>query len=52
MFNHIDLLIILLGPVMAYLAAALIFSLVESKRNSQAVPVNSSTLHYHDGQKQ
>ncbi len=51
MFNHIDLLILLLAPVMAYLAAALIFSVVESKKNNHAVPVNSSSLHYHDGHK-
>lgn len=51
MFNHIDLLILLLAPVMAYLAAALIFSLVESKKNSHAVPANAPTLHYHDGHK-
>ncbi|MFA3792815.1 hypothetical protein AB6T38_17035 [Aliiglaciecola sp. SL4] len=49
MFNHIHLLTLLLAPVMAYLAAALVFSLVESKKNSHAVPVNGSNLQYHDG---
>lgn len=50
MFSHIHLLVLLLTPVLAYLAAALIFSMVENKRNGHAVPVNTGTLHYHDGQ--
>lgn len=50
MFNHIHLLTILLAPVVAYLSAALIFSLIESRKNSHAAPVNSTVLHYHDGQ--
>lgn len=49
MFSHIDLLTLLLAPVMAYLAAALIFSAIESKKNSQTVSANSATMHYHDG---
>ncbi|WP_193362866.1 protease-associated domain-containing protein [Aliiglaciecola lipolytica] len=49
MLNHIDLLTLLLAPVMAYLVAALVFSLVERRKNGHAVPVNASNLQYHDG---
>ena len=49
MINHIHLLTLLFAPVMAYLAAALIFSLVESRKSSHEVPVNQNKLHYHDG---
>ncbi|WJG09917.1 hypothetical protein [Aliiglaciecola sp. LCG003] len=48
MINHIHLLTLLFAPVMAYLAAALIFSLIES-RSSHEVPVNAKKIHYHDG---
>lgn len=41
MFNHIYLLALLLAPVMAYLAAALIFSLVENRKSSHDAPVNA-----------
>ena len=42
MFNHIYLLALLLAPVMAYLAAALIFGLVENRTSGHEAPVNSS----------
>jgi Tfp pilus assembly protein FimT len=51
MYNHIHLLTLLLAPVMAYLAAALVFSVIESRRSSShAVPVNNANIQYHDGQ--
>ncbi|GAA0853908.1 hypothetical protein [Aliiglaciecola litoralis] len=51
MFNHFDLLILLLSPVMAYLAAAVIFSLVESRKAGAAAPVQTASFEYHDGQR-
>lgn len=51
MFNHFHLLVLLLAPVMAYLAAALVFSVVEIRKNSHAVPANKSHFKYHDGQR-
>ncbi|MDC0603602.1 hypothetical protein OAP14_11405 [Aliiglaciecola sp.] len=44
MFNHIYLLALLLAPVMAYLAAALIFGLVENRTSGHEVPVNTSNI--------
>ncbi len=49
MLNHIDLLTLLFAPVIAYLAAALVFSAVQSKTGNHSLVSNSSSVHYHDG---
>lgn len=53
MFSQLHLITLIFAPVMAYLAAALIFSLVESKKGSHAYPANTPTntanIRYHDG---
>lgn len=49
MFYQLNLLTILLAPVIAYLAAALIFSLIENKDEGQNLSISASNLHYRDG---
>ncbi|GAB5384403.1 MAG: hypothetical protein Alis3KO_15260 [Aliiglaciecola sp.] len=53
MFSQIHLITLIFAPVMAYLAAALIFSLVESKKGGHAFSANTSSntanIRYHDG---
>lgn len=53
MFSQLHLITLIFAPVMAYLAAALIFSFVESKKGGHAYPANASSnnanIRYHDG---
>ena len=49
MFYHISLFIMLLTPVVAYVAGAVIFSFVESVRNSAALTKCNSIISYRNG---
>lgn len=50
MIYQMDLLTLLLAPVMAYLAAALFFSLLDKDTEEQTLPANVTNLHYRNGQ--
>jgi hypothetical protein len=49
MFHHISLFIMLLTPVVAYVAGAVIFSFVESVRKSPALTKYNSIISYRNG---
>ena len=50
MIYQLDLLALLLAPVMAYLAAALFFSLLDSDSEERTLPATATNLHYRNGQ--
>ena len=50
MIYQMDVLTLLLAPVMAYLAAALFFSLLDKDSKERTLPANSNNLHYRNGQ--
>ena len=50
MIYQIDLLTLLLAPVMAYLAAALIFSVLDKDADEPTLSTNATNLHYRNGQ--
>ena len=50
MIYQMDLLTLLLAPVMAYLAAALFFSLLDEDSEERSLPANPTNLHYRNGQ--
>jgi hypothetical protein len=49
MFNQISLLIMLLAPVVAYVAGALIFSFVECLRKNPALIKYNNIISYRNG---
>jgi hypothetical protein len=49
MFHHISLFIMLLAPVVAYVAGAVIFSFVESARKSPALSKYNNIISYRNG---
>ncbi|AGH47325.1 hypothetical protein C427_5228 [Paraglaciecola psychrophila 170] len=49
MFYQISLFIMLLAPVVAYVAGAIIFSFVECVRKSSALTKCSNTISYRNG---
>jgi hypothetical protein len=49
MFNQISLFIILLSPVIAYVAGAIILSFVECLRNSPALTKYNNIVSYRNG---
>lgn len=51
MFYQLDLLTLLIAPLITYLAAALVFSLISKRDENQNLPLSASNLHYHDGHK-
>lgn len=49
MFNQISLFIMLLTPVVAYMAGAIIYSFVECLRKSSALTKYSNNISYRNG---
>ena len=49
MFYQLDLITLLLAPLITYLAAALVFSLISKRDHNQSLPLSATNLHYHDG---
>jgi hypothetical protein len=49
MFNQISLFIMLLAPVVAYVAGAIIFSFVECVRKNSAMTKYNNTISYRNG---
>jgi len=49
MFHHLSLFIMLLTPVVAYVAGAVIFSFVESVRKSPVLNKYNSIISYRNG---
>ena len=49
MFHQISLLIILLAPVVAYMAGAIIFSFVEYLRKNPALAKYNNIISYRNG---
>ena len=50
MIYQMDVLTLLLAPVMAYLAAALFFSLLDKDSKERPLPANPTNMHYRNGQ--
>ena len=51
MFDQLHVLTLLLAPVAAYLAAALVFALFSARTEDSKLSLNATNLHYQDGQK-
>ena len=49
MFYQLNLLTLIFAPVIAYLAAALIFSMLASKEDDQSLQLNTNNFRYRDG---
>ncbi len=49
MFYQLELLTLLIAPLITYLAAALVFSLLTNKDENQGLPLSTTNLHYRDG---
>lgn len=50
MFFQLHLFTLLIAPVMAYLAAALMFSLLTKRDEEQSLPISASNVRFRDGQ--
>jgi hypothetical protein len=46
MFYQLNLLLLLIAPLLAYLAAALMFSLVARQKTNQSLPQNTESVRF------
>jgi hypothetical protein len=49
MFYQLNLLLLLLAPLIAYLAAALMFGLVTRQQTNQSLPQNTQSVRFRNG---
>jgi ABC-type bacteriocin/lantibiotic exporter with double-glycine peptidase domain len=49
MFYQLNLLLLLIAPLLAYLAAALMFSLVARQKTNQSLPQNTESVRFRGG---
>lgn len=49
MFYQLNLLLLLIAPLLAYLVAALMFSLVTRQQTNQSLPQNAKSVRFRNG---